>query len=159
MRIYVYPGSFDPITNGHLDIIQRASKLCDKLIVAVLVNNRKNPTFSLEERVELIKCAVKDIDNVEVESFAGLLIDFMKNKNASVIIKGLRAVSDFEYELQMALLNKKLDSDVETLFMMTNINYSFLSSSSVRELARNNGCINGLVPSCIRSKVIEKFKK
>lgn len=159
MSIYVYPGSFDPITNGHLDIIQRASELCDELIIAVLVNNRKNPAFSIDERVELIKCAVKDIENVKVESFAGLLIDFMKNKNASVIIKGLRAVSDFEYELQMALLNKKLDSNVETLFMMTNINYSFLSSSSVRELARNNGCINELVPECIRGKVLKKFKK
>ncbi|MDQ2085031.1 pantetheine-phosphate adenylyltransferase [Herbivorax sp. ANBcel31] len=159
MSIYVYPGSFDPITNGHLDIIQRASKLCDKLIVAVLVNNNKKPAFSLEERVELLRCAVKDVDNVEIESFTGLLIDFMKNKNASVIIKGLRAVSDFEYELQMALLNKKLDLNVETLFMMTNINYSFLSSSSVKELAKNNGSIDGLVPCCIKDKVLEKFKK
>ncbi|GAE89168.1 pantetheine-phosphate adenylyltransferase [Acetivibrio straminisolvens] len=159
MSIYVYPGSFDPVTNGHMDIIQRAAKLCDKLVVAVLINSSKNPVFTLDERVELLKCAVKGIDNVEIESFSGLLIDFMKKKNSKVIIKGLRAVSDFEYELQMALLNKKLDSDIETLFMMTNINYSFLSSSSVRELARNNGNIDGLVPDCIKDRVLDKFRK
>jgi pantetheine-phosphate adenylyltransferase len=158
VRIYVYPGSFDPVTNGHLDVITRASKLCDKLIVAVLVNNSKKPCFTLDERVDLLKCAIKGLDNVEIESFTGLLIDFMHRKKASVIIKGLRAVSDFEYELQMALLNKNQSPDIETLFMMTNINYSFLSSSSVKELARNNGCIDGLVPDCIKEKVINKYK-
>ncbi|UWV47885.1 pantetheine-phosphate adenylyltransferase [Acetivibrio thermocellus] len=159
MSVFVYPGSFDPVTNGHMDIIQRAAKLCDKLVVAVLVNSSKNPVFTLEERVDLLKCAVKGIDNVEIESFSGLLIDFMRKKNSKVIIKGLRAVSDFEYELQMALLNKNLDSDVETLFMMTNINYSFLSSSSVRELARHNGNIDGLVPDCIKDKIMDKFRR
>ncbi|HHV28722.1 pantetheine-phosphate adenylyltransferase [Acetivibrio mesophilus] len=159
MSIYVYPGSFDPVTNGHMDIIQRAAKLCDKLVVAVLVNSSKNPIFTLDERVDLLKCAVKGIDNVEIESFSGLLIDYMKKKNSKVIIKGLRAVSDFEYELQMALLNKNLDSDIETLFMMTNIHYSFLSSSSVRELARNKGKIDGLVPDCIKDRIIDKFGK
>ncbi|NLP15268.1 MAG: pantetheine-phosphate adenylyltransferase [Clostridium sp.] len=157
MSVYVYPGSFDPITNGHMDIIERASKLCDKLIVAVLVNRNKKPVFSLEERVDLIKCSVKNLHNVEVESFSGLLIDYMKKKRAKVIIKGLRAVSDFEYELQMALLNKNLDSGIETLFMMTNINYSFLSSSSVRELAEHKGKIDGLVPDCIKERVIKRF--
>lgn len=159
MKIFVYPGSFDPVTNGHLDIIQRAAKLCDRLVVAVLVNSSKNPAFSLEERVDLLKCAVKDIHNVEIENFSGLLIDFMKEKKAKVIIKGLRAVSDFEYELQMALLNKNLDPDIETLFMMTNINYSFLSSSSVKELARNKGNIDGLVPDCIKNSIIQKLGK
>ncbi|ABN52508.1 MAG TPA: phosphopantetheine adenylyltransferase [Hungateiclostridium thermocellum] len=159
MSVFVYPGSFDPVTNGHMDIIQRAAKLCDKLVVAVLVNSSKNPVFTLEERVDLLKCAVKGIDNVEIESFSGLLIDFMRKKNSKVIIKGLRAVSDFEYELQMALLNKNLDSDIETLFMMTNINYSFLSSSSVRELARHNGNIDGLVPDCIKDKIMDKFRR
>ncbi|CDG35946.1 MAG TPA: pantetheine-phosphate adenylyltransferase [Acetivibrio thermocellus] len=159
MSVFVYPGSFDPVTNGHMDIIQRAAKLCDKLVVAVLVNSSKNPVFTLEERVDLLKCAVKGIDNVEIESFSGLLIDFMRKKNSKVIIKGLRAVSDFEYELQMALLNKNLDSDIETLFMMTNINYSFLSSSSVRELARHNGSIDGLVPDCIKDKIMDKFRR
>lgn len=157
MSVYVYPGSFDPITNGHMDIIERASKLCDKLIVAVLVNRNKKLVFSLEERVDLIKCSVKNLHNVEVESFSGLLIDYMKKKRAKVIIKGLRAVSDFEYELQMALLNKNLDSGIETLFMMTNINYSFLSSSSVRELAEHKGKIDGLVPDCIKERVIKRF--
>lgn len=157
VSVYVYPGSFDPITNGHMDVIERASKLCDRLIVAVLLNNSKKPVFSLEERVDLIKCSVKDIHNVEVESFSGLLIDYMKKKRAKVIIKGLRAVSDFEYELQMALLNKNLDSGIETLFMMTNINYSFLSSSSVRELAEHKGKIDGLVPDCIKERVIKRF--
>lgn len=159
MKVCVYPGSFDPVTNGHLDIIERAAKQCDKLIVAVLVNSSKNPTFSLEERVELLKCALNGRTDIEIDNFSGLLIDFVKQKNASTIIKGLRAVSDFEYELQMALLNKNLDSQVETLFMMTNINYSFLSSSAVKELARNGGNIEGLVPDCIVDKVMNKFKK
>lgn len=159
MRIFVYPGSFDPITNGHLDIIDRAAKICDKLIVAVLVNSGKNPTFTLDERVELLKCALNNRKNVEVTNFSGLLIDFVKEKDACTIIKGLRAVSDFEYELQMALLNKNLDSDIETLFMMTNINYSFLSSSAVKELARNGGNIDGLVPACIKEEILKKFNK
>lgn len=159
MRICVYPGSFDPVTNGHMDIIDRASKLCNKLIIGVLVNQSKNPVFTLEERVELLKCALNGRENIEIESFSGLLVDFMAKKNARTIIKGLRAVSDFEYELQMALLNKNLDSDIETLFMMTSINYSFLSSSSVRELARNGGKIDGLVPDCIKEEVLKKFSK
>ncbi|HEY9061327.1 MAG TPA: pantetheine-phosphate adenylyltransferase [Pseudobacteroides sp.] len=159
MKICVYPGSFDPVTNGHLDIIDRAAKLCDKLIVAVLVNSRKNPTFSLDERVGLLEKVLKDRENVVVESFDGLLVDFIKEKNACSIIKGLRAVSDFEYELQMALLNKNLDPEVETLFMMTNINYFFLSSSAVKELARNNGNIEGLVPECIREDIINRMAR
>lgn len=157
MKICVYPGSFDPITNGHLDIINRAAKICDKLIVAVLMNNSKKPFFSLEERVRLLDCVLKDNPKIEVESFTGLLIDYMKKKNATAIIKGLRAVSDFEYELQMALLNKNLDPDIETLFMMTSLNYSFLSSSAVRELARNSGNIEGLVPDCIKDEILKKF--
>jgi pantetheine-phosphate adenylyltransferase len=157
LKICVYPGSFDPITNGHLDIIYRASKLCDKLIVAVLVNSSKNPVFSLEERVDLLKCVFADRPDIEIESFSGLLIDFMKKKNATAIVKGLRAISDYEYELQMALLNKNLDPDVETLFMMANINYSFLSSSIVKELARAGGKVDGLVPDCIKDAIIKKF--
>ncbi len=159
MKVFVYPGSFDPVTNGHLDIIERAAKQCDKLIVAVLVNSSKNPTFTLEERVELLKCALKGRVEVEIDKFSGLLVDFVKQKNARTIIKGLRAVSDFEYELQMALLNKNIDQEVETLFMMANINYSFLSSSAVKELARNGASIEGLVPDCIVDEVIKKFKK
>lgn len=159
MKICVYPGSFDPVTNGHLDIIDRASKLCDKLIVAVLVNSSKNPIFTLEERVDLLKCAMGERANVEVSSFSGLLIDFMKERKATAIIKGLRAVSDFEYELQMAHLNKLQDPEIETLFMMTNVNYSFLSSSFVKELARHGGKIESLVPECIMDAILKKYNK
>lgn len=157
MNIFVYPGSFDPITNGHLDIIERASRICDKLLVAVLVNNSKKPLFTLQERVEFIKRVLKDRPDIEVESFSGLLVDFMKDKHANTIIKGLRAVSDFEYELQMALLNKTQNAEIETLFMMTSVNYSFLSSSAVRELAKNGGNIDDFVPECIKDDVLKKF--
>lgn len=157
MKICVYPGSFDPVTNGHVDIIDRAAKLCDKVIVAVLVNSNKKSVFSLEERVELLKKVFKGRPNIEVDCFTGLLVDFTKKKKANAIIKGLRAVSDYEYELQMALLNKNLEPEIETLFMMANINYSFLSSSIVRELAQNGGKIDGLIPSTIMSDVLKKF--
>ncbi len=158
MRTFIYPGSFDPVTNGHLDIIERASKICDKLIVAVLVSHNKTPLFSMEERVDLLRRLVKDCPNIQVESFSGLLVDFVKKKQADVIIKGLRAVTDFEYELQMALLNKNQCPDIETLFMMSNVNYSYLSSSMVKELARYGGNIKGLVPECIEEVIKSKFK-
>jgi len=155
--VMVYPGSFDPITNGHLDIITRASKLCDKLIVAVGNNESKKPAFSVEERVELIKTVVAGIDNVVVTSFTGLLADFVKKVGSKTVVKGLRAMSDFEYEFQMALLNKNLEPDMETLFMMTNVNYSYLSSSAVKEIARNGGNIDGLVPDCIIDRITSKL--
>lgn len=159
-RIAVYPGSFDPITNGHLDIIIRAAKVCDKLIVAVLENpDKKNPLFSIEERVDLIKRVTKDIKNVEVESFKGLLVNYAKNKNAKVIVKGLRAVTDFEYELQMAMMNNKLDENIETIFMMTSNKYSFLSSSLVKQVAMYGGCIKELVPDEILQDIIYKIKR
>ncbi len=157
LKICVYPGSFDPVTNGHLDIIKRASALCDKLIVAVLTNGSKNPTFTVAERISFLKSVTEDISNIEIESFSGLLVDFIKEKNANAIIKGLRAVSDFEYELQMALLNKILDPKIETLFMMTSINYSYLSSSSVREIASHGGNIEELVPEAIKDDIMKKF--
>ncbi|WAM30736.1 pantetheine-phosphate adenylyltransferase [Caldicellulosiruptor naganoensis] len=159
MKIGVYPGSFDPVTNGHLDIIERASKIFDKLIVAVLVNPNKTPVFDIEERVELLKETTEHLPNVEVKAFNGLLIDFMKQENAKVIVKGLRAVSDFEYEFQMALLNKKLEPSIETIFMMTNSKYSYLSSSMVKEVARFGGCIEDLVPEKIAKKVMRKLNK
>ncbi|NLM11885.1 MAG: pantetheine-phosphate adenylyltransferase [Clostridiaceae bacterium] len=158
MRIFVYPGSFDPVTNGHLDIIDRAAKLCDKLIVAVLKNRSKTPAFTMEERVSFLEQVLDGRGNVEVIPFSGLLVDFMKEHNATTVIKGLRAVSDFEYEFQMALLNKNLAPEVETLFMMTNIKYSYLSSSAVRELASYGGNIRDLVPEKIVDQIYDKLK-
>ena len=159
MRIFVYPGSFDPVTNGHLDIIDRAAKICDKLIVAVLINRNKSPVFTVEERVSFLKEVLDGKPNIEIATFSGLLVDFMKKKGANTIIKGLRAVSDFEYEFQMALLNKNLDENIETLFMMTGINYSYLSSSAVRELASHRGNIRDLVPDIIIERIYKKYEE
>ena len=159
MRIFVYPGSFDPVTYGHLDIIDRAEKICDKLIVAVLENRSKTPVFTVEERVSFLTDVLEDRADIEIATFSGLLVDFMKEKKATTIIKGLRAVSDFEYEFQMALLNKNLDSDIETLFMMTNIKYSYLSSSAVRELAGHGGNIKDLVPDIIIDRIYKKYNE
>ncbi|HHV98086.1 MAG TPA: pantetheine-phosphate adenylyltransferase [Clostridiaceae bacterium] len=158
MKICIYPGSFDPVTCGHLDIIYRASKICDKLIVAVGNNESKKPLFTTEERVNLLKLALKDRPDIEIDSFSGLLIDYVKKRNADFVIKGLRALSDFEYEFQMALLNKNQDPNIETLFLVTSINYSYLSSSAVKELARNKGNIDGLVPDCIKDIIMKKFE-
>ena len=154
----LFTGSFDPVTNGHLDIITRGSKVFDKLIVGVLVNIDKVGLFSIEERVELIKRVTSHLENVEVVSFNGLLVDLAKKNNAKVILKGLRAVSDFEYEFQMALMNSQLDSEVETLFMTTSAVNSFLSSSSVKQVAKFGGDIKGLVPDEIIDDVIKKIK-
>lgn len=159
MKTAVYPGSFDPVTNGHLDIIRRSAKVFDEVIVGVLVNPHKKGLFDIEERVELIQRAVKDIPNVKVESFSGLLIHFMKNKGAKVIIKGLRAVSDFEYEFQMSLMNSKLDPNIETVFMMTSAKNSFLSSSSVKQVAMFGGCIKDLVPDEIIPDIMKKVNR
>ena len=158
MNIAVYPGSFDPITNGHLDIITRGSKIYDKLIVAVLINLDKKSLFSIEERVNLIKKVTKDLKNVEVLSFEGLLVDFAKMNNSKVILKGLRTVADFEYEFQMALMNSKLASDIETVFMMTSSAYSYVSSSSVKQVAKFGGSIEGLVPKELIKEIKNKFK-
>lgn len=159
MKTWICPGSFDPVTSGHLDIIQRAAKRCDTLIVAIGINDKKVPSFSTEERKAMLEKVTADIKNVKVTVFSGLLIDYAKETGAAAIIKGLRAVSDFEYELQMALLNKRLDDSVETIFLMTNINYSFLSSRAVKEIAYNNGNIKGLVPEIVREDIMKKFGK
>lgn len=157
MKIGVYPGSFDPITNGHLDIIERASKLFDKLIVGVGINNNKTSLFSVEKRLEFIEDSCKGIPNIEVDSFSGLLIEFMREKNANTIVKGLRAVSDFEYEFQMALMNRKLNPQIETIFMMTNNKYSYLSSSLIKEVAKYGGCVRGLIPEIVEKELYKKL--
>jgi len=159
LRTFVYPGSFDPVTNGHLDIINRASKICDKLIVLVSVNTSKTPAFTIEERLDLLNLSLGKRDNIEITSFSGLLVDFMKKVNAKTIIKGLRAISDFEYEMQMALLNHHMDSEIDTLFMMTSIQNSFLSSSAIKAVALNGGKINDFVPEQIADIIIKKLKK
>lgn len=146
MRTAVYPGSFDPLTNGHLDIIRRSTRLFDRLIVAVLENEGKAPLFSVAERMELISRCTSNIPLVEVHSFSGLLVDFMRGQNANVVVRGIRAVSDYEYELQMALMNRELSSAVETIFMLPAVEYTYVSSRLVKEVFRLGGDITRLVP-------------
>ncbi|WP_062197751.1 pantetheine-phosphate adenylyltransferase [Massilibacterium senegalense] len=155
--IAVCPGSFDPVTYGHLDIITRASKVFDTVVVAVLNNQSKNPLFTVQERLDLLKEVTKDLKNVEVDYFNGLLIDYATEKKANAIVRGLRAVSDFEYELQIASMNRKINEDVETFFIMTNNKYSFLSSSIVREIAKYNGPVTDLVPCAVEKALKDKF--
>ncbi len=157
-KIAVYPGTFDPVTNGHLDIMRRSMCLFDALIVAVALNPKKNPLFPIEERVKFIKDATRDLENLEVFAFDNLLVDFAQNHKASVIIKGLRAVSDFEYELQMGLMNRSIDQKIETLFMIPSQEYSFLSSSFVKEIALHNGNVSKLVPQPVKAR-LKKLSK
>lgn len=157
-RIAVCPGSFDPITFGHLDIITRAAKVFDELYVVVLNNSSKQPLFSVDERIELIKKVTKNIPNAKVDSFQGLLVDYAESVNANAIIRGLRAVSDFEYEMQITSMNRVLNDKIETFFIMTNNQYSFLSSSIVKEVAKYDGKISELVPPEVEEALISKFK-
>ena len=159
MRIAVYPGSFDPVTLGHMDIIERSSKLFDKLIVGVLVNSSKVPLFSAEERVNMIKGVVSEYANVEVRSFDGLLVEFARLCKATAVVRGLRAVTDFEYELQMSQTNHIIAPDIDTIFLTTNLNYAYLSSSVVKEVARYGGDISKFVAPEVRRQVMEKYNK
>lgn len=155
----IYPGSFDPVTLGHLDIIKRSAEKVDELIIGVLNNNTKSPLFTVEERVEMLNELVKDYPNVTVEAFTGLSVEFVKKKNANVIIRGLRAISDFDYELQMAQTNRKLYAGADTMFLTTSLEYAYLSSTTVKEVAYFNGDITGFVPDMIIDKVYNRVRE
>ncbi|HZW68812.1 MAG TPA: pantetheine-phosphate adenylyltransferase [Pseudogracilibacillus sp.] len=156
-KLAICPGSFDPITNGHIDIVQRGAKIFDEVVVVIFNNSSKSPLFTAEERAELIKEAVKHMPNVRVDISSGLLVEYAKKKKADAILRGLRAVSDFEYEMQITSMNKRLEPEIETLFMMTNTQYSYLSSSIVKEVARYNENIDDLVPEVVAKALSEKF--
>ena len=153
----IYPGTFDPITNGHLSILTRALKIFDKLIIAILNNPQKAPLFSLDERISMIKQVLKDKPNIEIDSFDGLLVDYVVQKGSNVIIRGLRALSDFEYEFQLALMNRKLNRDVQSIFLMTDYKWFYTSSTIIKEAASLGGDISGLVPPIICEKLKEKY--
>ena len=157
-KIAIYPGSFDPCTNGHVDIITRASKLFDKLIVSVLINSAKTPTFTVEQRLDFLRRVTADIPNVEVDTFSGLVADYAKQKNADVLVRGLRAVSDFEYEFQVALTNKQLNPDAETIFLTTSSGNMYLSSSIVKEIASHGGDLSHMVPPAIKADIERKLQ-
>ncbi len=162
VKLAIYPGTFDPITNGHLDIIKRALKLFDRLIVAIGENPAKKPLFTLEERILMINEAIKDLPErnlIEVDSFSGLLVEYAKSKGAVAIIRGLRAVSDFEYELQLALMNRKLSNSIDTVFLMPSLKWIFLSSSIIKEAAKFGGDVSDLVPPIVVKKLKEKFRE
>ncbi len=156
MRTVIYPGSFDPLTNGHLDVIQRAARLFDKVIVAVARSESKHPLFSLEERLQMVTRAIQPLAHVEADSFEGLLIEYVESRSAQAVIRGLRAVSDFEFEFQLALMNRKLNESIETIFMMPKDTYTFLSSRIVKEIASLGGDVSAFVPEHVRAALAEK---
>jgi pantetheine-phosphate adenylyltransferase len=155
-KVAIYPGTFDPLTNGHLSILNRALKIFDKLIIAILVNPTKKPLFSLEERIDMMKEVLKAKENIEIDSFNGLLVDYAIKKGSNVIVRGLRALSDFEYEFQLALMNRKLNRDVQSIFLMTDYKWFYISSTIIKEAARYGGDITGLVPPFVCQKLKEK---
>ncbi|MEW6572706.1 MAG: pantetheine-phosphate adenylyltransferase [Bacillota bacterium] len=159
MKIAVYPGSFDPVTNGHIDIIVRACHLFDSIVVAVTENPKKKPLFEITERLGMLRDLVKDLDKVRVDSYGGLTVEYAKRVGACAIIRGLRVISDFESEFVMALTNKKLAPEIETIFLMTEAQYSFISSSAVKELAYYGGCLRDMVPPFVEKKLREKFSE
>jgi pantetheine-phosphate adenylyltransferase len=157
MKIAIYPGSFDPITNGHLDIVSRGLNIFDKIIVAVLHNPAKKALFSVEERIEMIEKSLTGLPGAEADSFEGLLIDYAAQKNAAAVLRGMRAVSDFDYEFQLALMNRRLNRDIQTIFLMTGLRWIYTSSSIIKEAACFGGNINGMVPPAVQHKLKEKF--
>jgi len=157
MRIAIYPGSFDPLTNGHLDVIQRATKLFDRVIVAVAKSESKNPLFTLEERVEMVAHAVQHLPTVTADSFDGLLVEYVERRGAQAVVRGLRAVSDFEFEFQLALMNRKLNEGIETIFMMPKDTYTFLSSRIVKEIAHLGGNVSPFVPAHVQTALAQKL--
>ncbi len=156
-KVAVYPGTFDPITNGHISVVNRGLKIFDKIIIAILINPQKRPLFSVEERIMMIKESLKDKPNIEVDSYDGLLVDYVARKNTNVILKGLRAMSDFEYEFQMALMNRKLNREIQSVFLMTDYKWFYISSTIIKEAARFGADIEGLVPPIVCKKLKEKF--
>ncbi len=158
MKIAVYPGSFDPITNGHLDVIRRAAQVFDQVVVAVAYNSTKEPLFTIEERLDMLKAVLQDVPNIRVAAYRGLTVRYAREQGARALIRGLRAVSDFEYEFTMALTNKKLAPEIETMFLMTEAKYSFISSGSVKEVARYGGCLDDMVPGPVERVLRDKFR-
>jgi pantetheine-phosphate adenylyltransferase len=156
-KIAVYPGSFDPVTNGHMDIIKRGLRMFDELIVLIAYNRNKKTLFTVNERQEMIREVIKDCNNVRVESFDGLLVDFVKSSGANVILRGLRALSDFEYEFQLALINRRLNREIETVFLMTGYKWFYTSSTIINEAASLGGSVKGLVPDIVNQKLLEKY--
>lgn len=156
-RVALYPGSFDPLTNGHLDVLFRARRLADRVIIAILENDEKKPLFSLEERLEMIREIVGEEPSVSVRTFSGLLVDFATETGATLLVRGLRAISDYEYELQMALMNRRLAPSIETVFLMAKEEYSYVSSRLVKEVARLGADVSGLVPEAVRRRLVERF--
>lgn len=156
-KIAIYPGSFDPITNGHISILNRALKIFDKLVIAILHNTQKAPLFTLEERLSMIREVLKPVENVEIDYFDGLLVDYAVKKGTNVVIRGLRALSDFEYEFQLALMNRKLNRDVQSVFLMTDYKWFYTSSTIIKEAAKWGGDISGLVPPLVCKKLKEKY--
>ena len=157
--IAIYPGSFDPVTNGHLDLIHRGAKIFDELVVAVLRNPEKNPLFTVPERVEMLQEMTRDLPNVRIDEFQGLMVDYARSQGAAAVLRGIRAISDYEYEFQMALMNRKLDPNLETMFMMPAEKFSYLSSRLVREVARLGGSVEGLVPEMVAERLRSKVEK